>query len=59
MIAITRVRIRFLRPSAVLAGVVADLLGIKAAMWSIAGLTFASGLLVSLRMKETNHGVSE
>ncbi len=44
---------------AVLAGVVADLLGIRAAMWSIAALTFASGLLVLLRMKETNHGVSE
>ena len=40
---------------AVLAGVVADLLGIKAAMWSIAALTFASGLLVLLRMKETHH----
>jgi MFS family permease len=44
---------------AVLAGVVADLLGIRAAMWSIAALTFASGLLVLLRMKEINHGLSE
>ncbi len=43
---------------AVLAGVVADLLGIRAAMWSIAALTFASGLLVLLRMKETHHGES-
>ncbi len=43
---------------AVLAGVVADLLGIRAAMWSIAALTFISGLLVLLRMKETHHGVS-
>ncbi len=40
---------------AVLAGVVTDLLGIKAAMWLIAALTFASGLLVLLRMKETHH----
>ncbi len=43
---------------AVLAGVVADLLGIRAAMWSIAALTFISGLLVLLRMKETHHVVS-
>ena len=43
---------------AVLAGVVADLLGIRAAMWSIAALTFASGLLVLLRMKETHHDVT-
>ncbi len=42
---------------AVLAGVVADLLGIRAAIWLIAALTFASGLLVLLRMKETNHDV--
>ncbi len=44
---------------AVIAGVVADLLGIRAAMWSIAALTFASGLLVLLRMKETHHVVPE
>jgi MFS family permease len=43
---------------AVIAGVVADLLGIRAAMWSIAALTFVSGLLVLLRMKETHHGTS-
>jgi len=43
---------------AVLAGVVADLLGITAAMLSIAALTFVSGLLVLLRMNETHHGVS-
>jgi MFS family permease len=40
---------------ALLAGVVADLLGIKAAMWAIAALTFASGLLVLMRMEETHH----
>jgi MFS family permease len=39
---------------AVLAGVVADLLGISSAMWLIAALTFASGLLVLLRMRETH-----
>ena len=44
---------------AVLAGIVTDLLGIRAAMWSIAALTFASGLLVLLRMKETHRGASE
>jgi MFS family permease len=43
---------------ALIAGVVADLLGMEAAMWSIAALTFASGLLVLLRMKETHHRVS-
>jgi MFS family permease len=43
---------------ALIAGVVADLLGMGAAMWSIAALTFASGLLVLLRMKETHHRVS-
>jgi MFS family permease len=40
---------------ALIAGVVADLLGIRAAMWSIAALTFASGLLVLLRMEETHY----
>ena len=43
---------------ALIAGVVADLLGMEAAMWSIAALTFASGLLVLLRMKETHQRVS-
>jgi MFS family permease len=38
---------------AVLAGVVADLVGISAAMWLICALTFASGLVVLLRMSET------
>jgi len=43
---------------AVLAGVFADLFGITAAMWLIASLTFASGLSVLLRMKETHHGLA-
>jgi len=40
---------------ALLAGVVADAFGLVAAMWLIAILTFASGLLAALRMKETLH----
>ena len=38
---------------AVLAGIVADLVGIDASMWVISALTFASGLVVLLRMTET------
>ena len=40
---------------AVLAGVLADAFGIRTAVWAIAALTAASGLLVALRMYET-HG---
>ena len=39
---------------AVLAGLVADALGIAAAMWLVALLTFLSGLVVLLRMNETH-----
>ena len=38
---------------AVLAGVVADLWGIGAAVWTVAALTAASGVLVAVRMYET------
>jgi MFS family permease len=38
---------------ALLAGIVADILGVQAAIWSIAILTFASGLVVAMRMRET------
>jgi MFS family permease len=38
---------------ALLAGATADALGLPAAMWLVAGLTFASGVVVSLRMRET------
>jgi MFS family permease len=38
---------------ALLAGVTADALGLSAAMWVIAALTFVSGLVVALRMTET------
>ncbi|HET7202409.1 MAG TPA: MFS transporter [Steroidobacteraceae bacterium] len=38
---------------AVLAGLVADALGLAAAMWVVAAVTFASGGVVALRMTET------
>jgi predicted MFS family arabinose efflux permease len=38
---------------ALLAGLTADALGLSAAMWMIATLTFASGAVVSIRMSET------
>jgi MFS family permease len=39
---------------ALLAGLVADLAGLKAAVWVIAALTAASGLVVAVRMYETH-----
>ena len=39
---------------ALLAGLVADLAGLEAAIWVIAGLTAASGLVVAVRMYETH-----
>ncbi|HEV8425264.1 MAG TPA: MFS transporter [Actinomycetes bacterium] len=39
---------------ALLAGVVADLAGLAAAVWAVAGLTGLSGLVVALRMYETH-----
>jgi MFS family permease len=38
---------------ALLAGVVADALGVKAAIWLVAALTFASGTISALRMTDT------
>jgi MFS family permease len=38
---------------ALLAGVTADALGLPAAMWIIAAITFGSGIVVALRMTET------
>jgi len=38
---------------ALLAGVTADVLGIHAAIWVVATVTFASGLVVAIRMRET------
>jgi len=40
---------------ALLAGIVADALGLPAAMWMVAGLTFGSGLIVAFRMHETKN----
>jgi len=40
---------------ALLAGIVADALGIRAAVWTVAALTSASGLVVAVRMYETHH----
>jgi predicted MFS family arabinose efflux permease len=39
---------------ALLAGVVADLLGLAAAIWTVAALTALSGLVVAVRMYETH-----
>jgi MFS family permease len=39
---------------ALLAGVVADALGVRAAIWAVAVLTAASGLVVAVRMYETH-----
>jgi MFS family permease len=38
---------------ALIAGATADALGVPAAIWLVAGLTFASGLVVAARMRET------
>jgi MFS family permease len=38
---------------ALIAGITADALGLPAAMWLVAGLTFASGLVAALRRRET------
>jgi len=38
---------------ALLAGVIADLLSLTGAIWVVAALTFASGVVVALRMRET------
>jgi len=40
---------------ALLAGVVADAFGVRAAVWAVAGLTAVSGAVVALRMYETHH----
>ena len=39
---------------ALLAGVVADVLGLRAAVWTVATVTAASGLIVAIRMYETH-----
>ena len=38
---------------ALLAGVVADALGLAAAVWFVAAVTFGSGMIAAMRMSET------
>ena len=38
---------------AVLAGVIADLLGVSTAVYAVAAVTFVSGVLAAMRMSET------
>jgi MFS family permease len=38
---------------ALIAGITADLLGLRAAIWLVAAITAASGLIVAVRMYET------
>jgi len=38
---------------ALFAGLIADLLGVRAAIWMVASVTLASGLVVAVRMRET------
>ena len=40
---------------ALLAGGIADVFGLRAALWSVAALTLASGLWAQQRMGETLH----
>jgi MFS family permease len=40
---------------ALLGGIVADAVGVRAAVWTVAALTAGSGLVVALRMYETHH----
>jgi MFS family permease len=44
---------------ALAAGLVADALGLRAAIWAVAALTFASGAVVATRMHETRPGRPE
>jgi MFS family permease len=44
---------------ALIAGIVADALGVRAAVWVVAGLTAVSGLVVAVRMYETHHRPSQ
>ena len=43
---------------ALLAGLTADAFGVSTAIWLVAALTFASGLIVAVRMRETMRGPS-
>jgi len=41
-----------------IAGITADLLGLRAAIWLVAGITAASGVAVAVRMYETHSPAS-
>jgi MFS family permease len=43
---------------ALLAGIVADALGLRAAVWLVGALTFGSGLVAAVRMRETLNALS-
>src|SRR5258708_6596447 len=43
---------------ALLSGVTADLFGLRTAIWLVAALTFASGAVVAVRMRETIHSAA-
>jgi MFS family permease len=43
---------------ALLAGITADVVGLEGAMWLVAALTFASGLVAAVRMSETHHAIT-
>ncbi|WP_203720602.1 MFS transporter [Paractinoplanes brasiliensis] len=40
---------------ALIAGITADLFGLRAAIWLVAALTATSGVIVAIRMYETHH----
>jgi MFS family permease len=42
---------------ALIAGLTADALGLDAAIWLVAAITFASGIVVAARMRETHSGL--
>jgi MFS family permease len=44
---------------ALVAGITADVLGVRAAIWVVAAITAASGLMVAVRMYETRHPAAE
>jgi MFS family permease len=43
---------------ALIAGITADALGLDQAIWLVAAITFASGLVVAIRMRETHRGAA-
>jgi len=43
---------------ALVAGVTADVLGLKGAMWVVAAITFVSGVVAAVRLEETRHPIN-